>query len=58
MHEAELGLQAIIDPYARADVFISFGEQGVNLEEGYLTFTSLPGGIVRVQARCAPPSVR
>jgi len=46
MHEAELGLQAIIDPYARADVFISFGEQGVNLEEGYLTFTSLPGGIV------------
>ena len=46
MHEAELGLQAIIDPYARADVFISFGEEGVNLEEGYLTFTSLPAGIV------------
>src|SRR5437868_154833 len=46
MHETELGLQAIIDPYARADVFISFGEQGVNVEEGYLTFTSLPGGIV------------
>src|SRR5882724_2579803 len=46
MHEAELGLQAIIDPYARADAFISFGEAGVNLEEGYLTFTSLPAGIV------------
>jgi hypothetical protein len=46
MHETELGLQAIIDPYARADAFISFGEEGVNLEEGYLTFTSLPGGIV------------
>jgi hypothetical protein len=45
MHESELGLQAIIDPYARADFFISFGEQGVNLEEGYLTFTSLPGGL-------------
>lgn len=43
MHESELGLQAIIDPYARADVFITFGEQGVALEEGYLTFTSLPG---------------
>ena len=46
MHETEVGLQAIIDPYARADVFLSFGESGVDLEEGYLTFTSLPGGLV------------
>ena len=43
MHESELGLQAIIDPYARGDFFITFGEQGVAVEEGYLTFTSLPG---------------
>ena len=43
MHESELGLQAIIDPYARADVFLSFGQSGVELEEGYLTFTALPG---------------
>ncbi len=42
MHESEAGFQAIIDPYARADVFLSFGEEGVNLEEGYLTFTTLP----------------
>jgi hypothetical protein len=46
MHESEIGLQAIIDPYARGDFFISFGEQGVNLEEGYITFTALPGGFV------------
>jgi hypothetical protein len=46
MHESELGLQAIIDPYARGDFFISFGEEGVNLEEGYITLTSLPAGIV------------
>jgi hypothetical protein len=45
MKESELGIQAIVDPYARADVFLSFGEQGVNLEEGYLTFTSLPGAL-------------
>ncbi len=45
-HEAEVGLQSIIDPYARADFFVSFGERGVNLEEGYLTFTSLPAGLV------------
>src|SRR3954469_13016941 len=46
MHESEIGLQAIIDPYARGDFFISFGEQGVNLEEGYITFTALPAGLV------------
>jgi len=46
LHESELGLQAIIDPYARGDFFISFGESGVNVEEGYLTFTSLPAGLV------------
>jgi hypothetical protein len=46
MHESELGLQAIVDPYARADFFISFGETGVNLEEGFITFTSLPQGFV------------
>jgi hypothetical protein len=45
MHESELAIQAIVDPYARADVFLSFGEQGVNLEEGYLTFTALPGAL-------------
>jgi hypothetical protein len=46
LHESELGVQAIIDPYARADVFISFGEEGVNVEEGYVTFTSLPAGLL------------
>ncbi|HEY1272119.1 MAG TPA: hypothetical protein VGF08_09050 [Terriglobales bacterium] len=46
MHESELGLQAIIDPYARGDFFLSFGEEGVDLEEGYITFTALPAGFV------------
>ncbi len=46
MHESEISLQAIIDPYARGDFFISFGEEGVNLEEGYITFTTLPAGFV------------
>ncbi len=46
MHESEIGLQAIIDPYARGDFFISFGEEGVDLEEGYITFTALPAGLV------------
>ena len=46
MHESELSLQAFVDPYARADFFVSFGEQGVNLEEGFLTLTELPGGLL------------
>jgi len=46
LHESEIGLQAIIDPYARADAFISFGETGVNVEEGYVTFTALPAGLL------------
>ena len=43
MHESEVSFQAILDPYARADFFISFGQEGVELEEGYLTFPALPG---------------
>ncbi len=46
MHESEVGFQAILDPYARGDFFISLGEHGVDLEEGYITFTSLPAGFV------------
>ena len=46
MHESELALQAVVDPYSRADFFISFGQEGVNLEEGFLTLTDLPGGLL------------
>jgi hypothetical protein len=46
MHESEAAFQAVVDPYARADFFISFGESGVNLEEGFLTLTELPGGLL------------
>ena len=46
MHESEVSFQAVVDPYARADFFFSFGEEGVTLEEGYLTFPTLPGGLL------------
>jgi hypothetical protein len=46
MHESEASFQAVVDPYARADFFLSFGEEGVAVEEGYLTLTSLPGGLL------------
>jgi hypothetical protein len=44
--ESELSLQAIVDPYARADFFLSFGEEGVDVEEGFITFPTLPGGLL------------
>jgi hypothetical protein len=46
MHESEASFQAVVDPYARADFFISFGQEGVEVEEGFVTFTSLPGGLL------------
>ena len=46
LHESEASFQAVVDPYARADFFISFGEAGVGVEEGFLTLTSLPGGLL------------
>src|SRR5439155_13614719 len=46
MHGSEAAFQAVVDPYARADFFFSFGEEGVNLEEGFMNFTELPGGLL------------
>ena len=46
MHESEASFQAIVDPYARADFFLSFGEEGVDLEEGFITFPAIPGGLL------------
>ncbi|HXL57341.1 MAG TPA: hypothetical protein VN958_13850, partial [Chitinophagaceae bacterium] len=48
LNESELSLQAVVDPYLRADFFLSFGRDpetnkyGVEVEEGYLTTLSLP----------------
>jgi hypothetical protein len=43
--ELELALQAVVDPYARADVFLAFGDEGAELEEAYLTTLRLPAGL-------------
>jgi hypothetical protein len=42
VEESELSLQAVVDPYARADVFLSFSNDGVEVEEAYVTFLTLP----------------
>lgn len=46
LNEVEIGFQAAIDPYARADIFVSLGEEGAEVEEGYVTFTALPGQLL------------
>lgn len=43
--ELELGLQSVVDPYARADIFISFSPEEVAVEEAYLTSLGLPAGL-------------
>ena len=46
MHEAEAAFQAIVDPYARADFFLTFSPDEVGVEEGFVTFTSLPANLL------------
>ena len=48
LKESEIGLQAIVDPYARADFFVTFGSQkgDVGIEEGFITFLTLPGDFI------------
>ena len=46
MQEAELSFQAVVDPFARADFFVTLGPDEVALEEGFITFPTLPGGFL------------
>ncbi len=44
LREAELAFQSAVDPFARADFFMSAGPEGLDVEEGYITWLALPGG--------------
>ena len=46
MREVEASFQAAVDPYARADIFLTFGPDEVGIEEGYITFPTVPGGLL------------
>jgi hypothetical protein len=46
LNEAEMSFQAIVDPYARADFFLAASPEGLEIEEGFLTFPTLPGGLL------------
>jgi hypothetical protein len=46
LNEAEMSFQAIVDPYARADFFLAATPEGLDVEEGFVTFPTLPGGLL------------
>ncbi|MFA5976285.1 MAG: hypothetical protein WC859_09015 [Elusimicrobiota bacterium] len=46
LKETEIAFQAIVDPWARGDFFLSFDSDGnAELEEGYVTWFHLPAGL-------------
>jgi hypothetical protein len=46
MNEVEATFQAVVDPYARADFFLAFSPEGAEIEEGFITFPTLPAGLL------------
>jgi hypothetical protein len=46
LSEVEATFQAIVDPFGRADFFLAAGPEGVEVEEGFITFTSLPANML------------
>ena len=46
LSEVEVAFQAVVDPYARADFFLAASPEGVEVEEGFITFNTLPAGLL------------
>lgn len=42
LDEAEVAFQAFVDPYAKANFFVSVTPEGIEVEEGYAQFVALP----------------
>ena len=45
VREFELALQSPLDPFSNTKIFITFGKDGVGVEEGYVYWTGLPGHV-------------
>jgi hypothetical protein len=46
LSEVEAAFQAVVDPYARADFYLSASPEGLEVEEGFVTFNTLPAGLL------------
>ncbi|HWS72376.1 MAG TPA: hypothetical protein VN605_09685 [Thermoanaerobaculia bacterium] len=42
LDEAEVAFQAFVDPYAKANFFLAATPEGLDVEEGYIQFVTLP----------------
>jgi len=42
LEESELSFQAFVDPYAKAAFFLAVNQDGIEVEEGYAQFVTLP----------------
>jgi hypothetical protein len=58
LNEAEASFQAVVDPYARADFFLSASPDGLEVEEGFITFPTLPGGLLMKVGKMRRSSAR
>jgi hypothetical protein len=45
LREVEVAFQSALDPYSTAKIFLTFSEEEIGVEEGYLYWTGLPGRI-------------
>ncbi len=45
LQELEVAFQSYIDPFLRADIFLSVGLEGIEVEEGYFTTLGLPANL-------------
>lgn len=53
--ELELGLKAVVDPYARAEIYVAFSPEEVSVEEAFVATTSLPAGLLLRAGRLFAP---
>lgn len=44
--EAELSFRSVVDAYARADFYLGVSSEGIEIEEGAITFTALPANLL------------
>ena len=43
--EFEFSFQSALDPYSKTKIFLTFEDEEIGVEEGYIYWTGLPGGI-------------
>ncbi|HET8624884.1 MAG TPA: hypothetical protein VFM14_15075 [Gemmatimonadales bacterium] len=45
LREVELSFQSALDPYSKTKIFLTFENQEIGIEEGYIYYSGLPGRI-------------